>query len=41
MRLTNRIKQVGANGYILLLASRNSDSDFDSHLSAAGLHIRD
>ena len=40
MRLTNRIKQAGATGYIFTLASRNPDSGSAPYLSAPRLHIK-
>jgi hypothetical protein len=39
MRLTNRVKQAGATGYILLWLLWNSDSGFGPDFSAARLHI--
>jgi hypothetical protein len=40
MRLTNRIKQAGATGYILLWLPRDSHSDSAPDLSAARLLLR-
>jgi hypothetical protein len=40
MRLTNRIKQAGATGIHFTLATRNSDSDFTTDLSGAGLPLK-
>jgi len=39
MKLKEKVPVSGAAGYILLLATRNTDSDFASYFSASRVHL--